>query len=154
MDRRRLPGELQRAHCEPDRVARESRWHAAACGPGSRPGIAWRGTQCRAHLALAEGAEAPRARREPLRVSFFRFLRLIAVAAAALAAACTFATDGGPQRIGAGQTILASRVWPAQEYTRVTFESARPISHQFFPVASPERLVLDLEGVELGAELR
>ncbi len=45
-------------------------------------------------------------------------------------------------------------MWPAQEYTRVTFESARPISHQFFPVASPERLVLDLEGVELGAELR
>ena len=45
-------------------------------------------------------------------------------------------------------------MWPAQEYTRVTFESARPISHQFFSVASPERLVLDLEGVELGAELR
>jgi N-acetylmuramoyl-L-alanine amidase len=45
-------------------------------------------------------------------------------------------------------------VWPAQEYTRVTFESARPIKHQFFSVTSPERLVLDLEGVDLDAELR
>ncbi len=45
-------------------------------------------------------------------------------------------------------------MWPAQEYTRVTFESAHPIKHQFFSVTSPERLVLDLEGVELGSELR
>ena len=63
----------------------------------------------------------------------------------AFAAACTFA---------ASDRILASRVWPAQEYTRVTLESAGPIKHQFFSVTSPERLVLDLEGVELGAELR
>src|SRR5438874_7097714 len=154
MDRRGLPGELQRAHCEPDRMARESRWHAAARRPGGRPGIAWRGTQCRAHLALAEGAEAPHAPREPLRVSFFRFLRLITLAAVALAAACTFAADVVEGRAGKSQQILASRVWPAQEYTRVTFESARPIQHQFFSVASPERLVLDLEGVDLDAELR
>jgi len=52
------------------------------------------------------------------------------------------------------ETILASRVWPAQEYTRVTLESARPIKHQFFFVTNPERLVVDLEGVELDAELK
>ena len=52
------------------------------------------------------------------------------------------------------EKILASRVWPAQEYTRVTIESARPIRHQFFLLDHPERLVLDLEGVELGAELK
>src|SRR5690349_18227056 len=144
MDRRGLPGELQRAHGEPHRVAGESRWRPAARGPGSRPGIAWRGTQCRAHLALGEGAEGAHAPREPLRVSFFRFLRLIVVAAAALAAACTFAAE----------KILASRVWPAQEYTRVTFESAHPIKQQSFSVSTPERLVLDLEGVDLGEELR
>ena len=45
-------------------------------------------------------------------------------------------------------------MWPAQEYTRVTFESARPIKHQFFSVSNPERLVLDMEEVELGPELR
>ena len=52
------------------------------------------------------------------------------------------------------QTIISSRVWPAQEYTRVTLESARPIRHQFFFVNNPERLVVDLEGVELDAELK
>jgi N-acetylmuramoyl-L-alanine amidase len=126
-------------------VAGESRWHASARRPGDRPGIAWRGTQCRAHLALGEGAEAAHAPREALRVSLFRFLRLIAIATAACAAACTYA---------ATDRIIASRVWPAQEYTRVTLESAGPIKHTFFSVDNPDRLVLDLEGVELGAELR
>ncbi len=56
--------------------------------------------------------------------------------------------------LSAAETIVASRVWPAQEYTRVTLESARPIKHQFFFVTNPERLVVDLEGVELDAELK
>ena len=50
--------------------------------------------------------------------------------------------------------MIASRVWPAQEYTRVTFETARPVRHQFFEIPDPPRLVLDLEGVDLDAELR
>src|SRR5438034_9806237 len=112
MDRRGIPGELQRAHGESHRVAGESRWRGRGAGPepvatrgrGGRPGIAWRGTQCRAHLALGEGAEAAHAPREALHVSLFRFLRLILIAAAALAAACTFA---------ATDRIIASRVWPA-----------------------------------------
>ena len=54
----------------------------------------------------------------------------------------------------AAEKILASRVWPAQEYTRVTLESAKPVRHQFFFVNNPERLVVDLEGVELDAELK
>ncbi len=54
----------------------------------------------------------------------------------------------------AAEPVLASRVWPAQEYTRVTFETARPVRHQFFFVQDPERLVLDLEGVDMNEELR
>jgi len=54
----------------------------------------------------------------------------------------------------AGEKVIASRVWPAQEYTRVTLESAHPIKHQFFFVSDPERLVVDLEGVELTDELK
>jgi len=50
--------------------------------------------------------------------------------------------------------VIASRVWPAQEYTRVTFETARPVRHQFFEIPDPPRLVLDLEGVDLDAELK
>jgi N-acetylmuramoyl-L-alanine amidase len=52
------------------------------------------------------------------------------------------------------EKVLASRVWPAEEYTRVTIETARPVRHQFFFVTDPERLVVDLEGVELDDELR
>ena len=54
----------------------------------------------------------------------------------------------------AGEKVLSTRVWPAQEYTRVTLESARAIKHQFFFVPSPERLVVDLEGVDLDEELK
>lgn len=54
----------------------------------------------------------------------------------------------------AAERILASRVWPAEDYTRVTLETARPVRHQMFLVDSPDRLVVDLEGVELDAELR
>ena len=54
----------------------------------------------------------------------------------------------------AGDAILASRVWPAQEYTRVTLESPQPLRHQYFFVKDPERLVLDLEGVDLSDALK
>ena len=54
----------------------------------------------------------------------------------------------------AAEKIVSSRVWPAQEYTRVTLESARALKHQFFFVTSPERLVVDLEGVDLDEELK
>ena len=36
----------------------------------------------------------------------------------------------------------------------MTLESARAVKHQFFFVNNPERLVVDLEGVELGEELK
>ncbi|HYC37361.1 MAG TPA: N-acetylmuramoyl-L-alanine amidase [Usitatibacter sp.] len=52
------------------------------------------------------------------------------------------------------EKVVAARVWPAQEYTRVTLESARSLRHQMFFVENPDRLVVDLEGVELNDELR
>jgi N-acetylmuramoyl-L-alanine amidase len=50
--------------------------------------------------------------------------------------------------------LQAARVWPAREYTRVTLESAAPIAHQLLAVKNPERLVLDLEGIDISAELQ
>src|SRR5947209_717701 len=41
--------------------------------------------------------------------------------------------------------VTAARVWPAADYTRVTFESASAIEHKLFALDNPERLVLDLE---------
>ena len=49
--------------------------------------------------------------------------------------------------------IVSTRIWPAQDYTRVTLESRSELKFELFSVKDPERLVLDLEGVELGPAL-
>jgi N-acetylmuramoyl-L-alanine amidase len=49
--------------------------------------------------------------------------------------------------------IASARMWPAQEYTRVILESPSPIAHQLLVLRNPERLVLDLDGVELASEI-
>jgi N-acetylmuramoyl-L-alanine amidase len=61
-------------------------------------------------------------------------------------------------RVGAGATalssILAVRVWPARVYTRVTLEHDQAIRYTYMLVKDPERLVLDLEGVEFNYVLQ
>ncbi|HEU0189243.1 MAG TPA: N-acetylmuramoyl-L-alanine amidase [Gallionella sp.] len=49
--------------------------------------------------------------------------------------------------------ISSTRVWPAQDYTRLTIESKKPIRHNMFTISNPDRLVIDLENVELGEPL-
>ena len=49
--------------------------------------------------------------------------------------------------------INSARVWPAQDYTRLTLESKQAIRHNMFNLSNPERLVIDLEEVELGNAL-
>ena len=49
--------------------------------------------------------------------------------------------------------ITATRIWPAQDYTRLTLESKKAIRHNMFSVENPDRLVIDLEDVELGDTL-
>ncbi|MGH8663257.1 MAG: N-acetylmuramoyl-L-alanine amidase [Burkholderiales bacterium] len=44
--------------------------------------------------------------------------------------------------------IASTRMWPSQEYTRVTIESASHIRYSVFSVPAPDRIVLDLEGVD------
>ena len=60
----------------------------------------------------------------------------------------------GRAQLAWGASILAVRVWPAVEYTRVTIESdtSLKVTHTF--VANPPRLALDIEGIELNAALR
>lgn len=52
-----------------------------------------------------------------------------------------------PTRIG------SARVWPAQEYTRVIVESSAPLAHQLHVLRNPERLVLDLDGIDASSDL-
>jgi N-acetylmuramoyl-L-alanine amidase len=54
---------------------------------------------------------------------------------------------------GAETAISAARIWPAQDYTRLTLESKRPIEYKMFTLANPDRLVIDLEDVSLNATL-
>lgn len=51
-------------------------------------------------------------------------------------------------------SIIAVRVWPAQEYTRVTLESDQPLAARHFLVEAPHRLVIDIEGLTLSPGLR
>ncbi len=49
--------------------------------------------------------------------------------------------------------VGSARVWPAQDYTRLTLESKQAIRHNMFTMSDPERLVIDLEDVEPGSAL-
>jgi N-acetylmuramoyl-L-alanine amidase len=52
-----------------------------------------------------------------------------------------------PNATLAATQVTLTRVWPAQDYTRITLESAAPIQHQLLQLKNPERLVLDLEDI-------
>ncbi|MCV2355859.1 N-acetylmuramoyl-L-alanine amidase [Paucibacter sp. B2R-40] len=55
---------------------------------------------------------------------------------------------------GSFSSIIAVRVWPASDYSRVTLESDKPLQAKHFLVENPDRLVIDIEGLELNAGLR
>lgn len=57
-------------------------------------------------------------------------------------------------RLAWGATILGVRVWPARAYTRITIESDRPLQARHLLTEAPERLVVDLDGMELDGALR
>ncbi len=50
--------------------------------------------------------------------------------------------------------ILAVRVWPAEDYTRVTLENDTNLKTSHFIVKNPERLVVDIEGIDLNPTLK
>lgn len=50
--------------------------------------------------------------------------------------------------------IVALRIWPAPEYSRVTIESDQKLEAQHDLVANPPRLYVDIKNLRLGPELR
>ena len=56
--------------------------------------------------------------------------------------------------LAASGQVIAVRVWPASAYTRVTLESNRVLKYRQFALSNPERIVVDLEGVNLNAVLK
>ena len=59
-----------------------------------------------------------------------------------------------PTGHAAASELLAVRVWPGTEYTRITLEGASEFTFSHMIVKDPERLVLDLEGLDLNSVLQ
>ena len=60
----------------------------------------------------------------------------------------------GRAELALGASIVAVRLWPAAEYSRVTIESDQPLSARQFLTDNPPRLVIDIDGLELSPALR
>ncbi|MBB2486346.1 N-acetylmuramoyl-L-alanine amidase [Mitsuaria sp. WAJ17] len=51
-------------------------------------------------------------------------------------------------------SIVAVRIWPAQDYTRITIESDKPLVARHSLVTGPDRLVIDVDDLDLSPGLR
>lgn len=49
----------------------------------------------------------------------------------------------------ANNSVVAARVWPAQDYTRITLESGKPFVYKMSMIQNPDRIVLDIDNIEL-----
>ena len=56
--------------------------------------------------------------------------------------------------LAAVSQVVAVRVWPSSTYTRVTVESNRILKYKQFALSNPERVVVDIEGVNLNSVLK
>jgi N-acetylmuramoyl-L-alanine amidase len=57
-------------------------------------------------------------------------------------------------RLALASSVLGVRVWPARDYTRVTIESDQPLQTTQQLLQGPDRLVVDLNGLDLDQALR
>jgi N-acetylmuramoyl-L-alanine amidase len=53
-----------------------------------------------------------------------------------------------------GAKILGVRVWPSEDYTRITLESDKPLPITQQILTNPDRLVVDVQGLELNPTLK
>ena len=60
----------------------------------------------------------------------------------------------GAAHIARGATVVAVRVWPAPEYSRVTIESDGALTSTQTPLHAPPGLAVDITGLELSPQLK
>lgn len=60
----------------------------------------------------------------------------------------------GVSHLARGASMLAVRIWPAPDYSRVTLESDTALKTRQSFIQSPPRLAVDIEDMELNAALR
>lgn len=58
-----------------------------------------------------------------------------------------------PTMLAWSQTVLDVRVWPEPDNTRVVFDLSGPIQYKYFELSNPDRLVLDLRGADIKANM-
>lgn len=56
--------------------------------------------------------------------------------------------------VAAANTVTATRLWPADDYTRATIEAEQALKYQTFTLNNPERLVVDIEDISLNEDLK
>ena len=63
-------------------------------------------------------------------------------------------TESELVQANSGVKLIGVRIWPSEDYTRITLESdkALPITHQL--LTGPDRLVVDIDGLELNPTLK
>jgi N-acetylmuramoyl-L-alanine amidase len=66
----------------------------------------------------------------------------------------TLALTLGMHELLRGATLVAVRVWPSADYSRVTLESDVPLKARQTFIPTPPRLAVDIEGLELNPALR
>ena len=89
---------------------------------------------------MSDALESSTSRREILKLAAASLTLLVSRAAVGAA---------GP----AQTSVLAVRVWPAPDYTRITLEHSRPLNFTYQQLKDPARLVVDLDGVEFNSVL-
>jgi N-acetylmuramoyl-L-alanine amidase len=84
-----------------------------------------------------------------LAAAAFVALLLSQVVLATVGAGHARAADMPKAEAGRAEVVRALRIWPSAAYTRLTLETRNALRYSLIGVKNPERLVLDLEGVDL-----
>jgi N-acetylmuramoyl-L-alanine amidase len=56
--------------------------------------------------------------------------------------------------LAAGNTVTAARVWPAQDYTRITLEANSPLNYKMSIIKDPDRIVVDINDIDLNQAMK
>ncbi|PIJ49041.1 N-acetylmuramoyl-L-alanine amidase [Erwinia sp. OLTSP20] len=56
--------------------------------------------------------------------------------------------------LAAGSHVVAVRIWPSTTYSRVTIESSTPLKYKQFALTNPDRLVIDIENIQLNQVMK
>src|SRR5690242_9600379 len=126
-------------------MARASREHAASSGPGTHARVCRHGKSRQRPCAQRGGAAMSSAMPKRLTARAEAHPKRAWVALSVLVLSQSLLAAPPTER------VRAVRVWPAPEYTRVTLESGDALRYHLISVKNPDRLVLDLEGVDFSS---